>query len=150
MSKERFKVIPAVYLILERGDEILLGRRANTGYMDGSYSLPAGHHDGNETLREAMLREAKEEIGITILPEDEEFVYMLHRPFANDGDRIDAYFLVKKWEGEPVNMEPDKCDDLSWFKKSALPSDVIPKIKMVLEAVERGETYGEVDDRIVK
>lgn len=148
MAKERFKVIPAVYLILEKNGEILLGRRANTGYMDGSYSLPAGHHDGNETLREAMAREAREEVGITIHPDDMEFVYLLHRPYAADGDRVDAYFLVRKWEGDPVNLEPEKCDDLQWFKKDALPETVIPKIKMVIEAVEKGETYGEVDDRI--
>jgi 8-oxo-dGTP diphosphatase len=133
MPKERFKVITAVYLILEKGDEILLGRRANTGYMDGMLSLPAGHHDGNETLREAMAREAKEEIGIEIRPDDMEFVYMLHRPYAVDGDRIDAYFKVTKWAGEPTNLEPEKCSELSWFKKSGLPADVIPKIKLVVE-----------------
>ena len=48
MKKERFKLIPAVFLIFRRGDEVLLLRRANTGYQDGKYGLVAGHLDGDE------------------------------------------------------------------------------------------------------
>jgi 8-oxo-dGTP pyrophosphatase MutT (NUDIX family) len=68
--KERFKLIPAVYLILRRNDEVLLLRRANTGYQDGKYSLIAGHLDGDELATEGMIREAKEEAGIVIVKED--------------------------------------------------------------------------------
>lgn len=67
-SKVRFKIIPAVYLVLRQGDEVLLLRRANTGYQDGKYSTVAGHLDGNELATEAVAREAKEEAGITVIP----------------------------------------------------------------------------------
>ena len=33
----------AVYLILRKSDKILLMNRANTGWMDGHFSLPSGH-----------------------------------------------------------------------------------------------------------
>ena len=33
----------AVYLILRKADKILLMNRANTGWMDGHFSLPSGH-----------------------------------------------------------------------------------------------------------
>jgi len=38
---EPFKLISTVYLLLRRDDELLLLRRANTGYQDGRYSLVA-------------------------------------------------------------------------------------------------------------
>ena len=37
MPKERFKVVPAVYLIIKNDNKILLSLRENTGYMDGYY-----------------------------------------------------------------------------------------------------------------
>ena len=64
--KDRYKYICAVYLILIKGNQILLLKRVNTGYEDGKYSLVAGHMDGNETIKQAMIREAREEAGIAI------------------------------------------------------------------------------------
>ena len=59
-TKDRFKLIPAVYLILRRGDEVLLLRRANTGYQDGKYSIIAGHLDGDElATRESRAKPRK-------------------------------------------------------------------------------------------
>jgi 8-oxo-dGTP diphosphatase len=46
----RHTIIPAVYLILKNSKgQVCLTRRFNTGYMDGHYSLPAGHLDGGES-----------------------------------------------------------------------------------------------------
>ena len=49
MSKERFKLIVDVHLLLIKDGKIVLLKRANTGYEDGKYGLIAGHADGNET-----------------------------------------------------------------------------------------------------
>lgn len=143
-SKERFKFIPAVFLVLIRDGKILLLRRANTGLRDGWYSLPAGHHDGGQLLSEALAREVREEIGITIDPTAVTFVHVQHRLRPKDGERIDFYYTCDAWDGEIVNNEPDKCDDLSWFPLDNLPENIIPVVKVALEAIRLGVPYSEI------
>lgn len=143
--KERFKLIPAVYLILRRDDQVLLLRRANTGYQDGKYSVIAGHLDGNELAVDGMLREAREEVGIVISKEDLRFVHVAHRLTRNEvgQERLDLFFECSAWKGEVKNMEPAKCDKLGWYPITNLPDDTLPFIRLVLADVEVGKRYAE-------
>jgi 8-oxo-dGTP pyrophosphatase MutT (NUDIX family) len=43
--------------------QVLLHKRQNSGFMDGSYSLVSGHVEANESFKQAMIREAHEEAG---------------------------------------------------------------------------------------
>jgi len=142
MRKERFKIIPAVYLILAKDNKILLARRYNTGYFDGNYSFPAGHLDGNKTLKQAMAREAKEEIGILLDLTDLELVHTMNRKIPND-ERVDFFFTAKKYQGEPEIMKPDKCDNLNWFKLDNLPKNIIPYIRQVIDSFQNDIIYSE-------
>ncbi len=146
MSKERNKSVPAAYLILRKEDKILLIRRKNTSYYDGWYMFPAGHVDLGELPSAAAVREAKEEIGVTIDQKDVDLVHSLYRT-AHDitGDRADYFFVANNWEGEPANMEPDKCDDVQWFSVKNLPENIIPYIKDVIVNIENNIMYSEVD-----
>lgn len=128
---ERFKILVAVHLLLIKDDKILLLRRYNTGYEDGNYSVCAGHLDGNEVYYEAMIREAKEEIGIKIHKRQLKPVQVMHRKKMDE--RIDFFFIVNEWEGEVKNMEPDKCDELKWFNLDELPLNTIPYIRYAIE-----------------
>ncbi len=140
MSKDRFKFIAAVYLMLIKDGKILMLRRFNTGYEDGNYSLVAGHVDEGESFREAAVREAKEEAGIEIELEDVDVAHIMHRVAFG---RISIFLTAKKWQGEIKNMEPEKCDDLSWFDINKLPENTIPYIKKAIENYGKNVLYGE-------
>ncbi|MCR4328533.1 MAG: NUDIX domain-containing protein [Patescibacteria group bacterium] len=142
MPKERFKLIPSVYLLLVKDGKILLSRRFQTGFEDGKYGLPSGHAEEKETMREAMVREIQEEIGAQVAIEDLEFAHMMHRS-CGDHERIDFFFVVKKWNEEPKNMEPEKCDDLSWFLLDNLPDSTIPYIRQAIESFVNKIPYSE-------
>jgi ADP-ribose pyrophosphatase YjhB (NUDIX family) len=126
--RARFPV--TVHLFLRREENILLLRRFNTGYADGCYSVPAGHLDGNETVRAAAAREAQEEIGIRIDAGALVFSSVMHR---NEGDeRVDFFVRVPAWDGEPVNAEPAKCDELRWVSVHALPENTIAYVRRAI------------------
>jgi 8-oxo-dGTP diphosphatase len=132
-STQRFTLRCAVYLMPLRGDKILLARRLNTGWMDGMYSLIAGHINGNESITDAMVREAYEEARIKVEKEDLKEATVLHRK-SGDLEYIDFFFAIRKWEGEPEIGEPDKCDEMEWYPVKNLPEKTLPYIKEALDS----------------
>jgi 8-oxo-dGTP diphosphatase len=130
-----------VHLFFFRRGQILLLRRFQTGYRDGEYSVPAGHLDGNETVRAAAQREAAEEVGVLIEANDIHFSSVMHR---SEGDeRIDFFVAVLAWQGEPFNNEPHKCDELRWVDVRSLPPNTIPYVRRAIENHESGVRFAE-------
>ena len=127
--RARFPV--TVHLFFFREEQILLLRRFNTGFRDGEYSVPAGHLDGGETVMQAAIREAQEEIGVQILESDMSFSMVMHR--MEGDERVDFFVQVHQWQGEPFNAEPEKCDDLLWADLNALPANTIPYVRRALK-----------------
>lgn len=136
MAHDRFTLLSAVHLFLVRDGKVLLLRRFNTGYEDGNYSVVAGHLNGGEQVKAAAIREAREEVGIEVAPEDLEVVGVMHR--QSDDERIDWFLTAGRWSGRIVNAEPDKCDDLSWFDMDCLPANVVPYVRRALGNYRRG------------
>jgi 8-oxo-dGTP diphosphatase len=141
MKSDRFKVIPGVALMLKNNQgKTLLLRRANTGSWDGYFCHIGGGVDGNETLRQAAIREAHEEAGITIQPDDLRLIHVNHRP-SELGEIVLFIFEVLQWHGEPYNKEPHKHDMLDWYLPDQLPGPFLPWVKPVYQAGD--ELYSE-------
>lgn len=137
---DRFRLVAAVHLLLIREGQVLLLRRANTGYEDGNYSVIAGHLDGDETVYVAIQREAREEAAITIERDDLRMVGLLQRRAATAGDdeRIDFFLAASDWSGVIQNVEPQKCDELAWFPLTDLPTNMIPYVRQALDNYRNG------------
>lgn len=138
---DRFKMIASGYLILVRNGKILMLRRFNTGYSDGWYSLPAGHVDEGETLTQNMCREAREEVGISLVPRDITLVHIMHRK-SND-IRMDFFFTTTKKGLRPKNTEPHKADDVAWFPINQLPKNTVPYIRAAIAKYRKKIFYSE-------
>lgn len=144
----RFTVVPAVYVLMLRaatggrpGDrEVLLQLRRGTGFMDGHWATAAaGHVEAGESVYAAAVREAVEELGVTVaglVP-----VCAMQRTQATGrpvDERVDYFLAASSWTGEPRIVEADKCADLRWFALDALPEPVVPHERVVLEALRSG------------
>lgn len=123
-------------------NKVLLSRRYKTGWMDGMYSLVAGHLDGNEPVRDSMIREAYEEAGIKIEKKDLIPNKVLHRK-SNDCEYMDFFFTAKTWSGELRIMESNKCDNMEWFPINNLPINTLPYVREVIENLDNGVAFME-------
>ena len=121
----------AVHIILINDNKILLQKRKGSKLWPGYYALPAGHIDEGETQYDALVREAKEELGIEINTNDiiNNYVVLRRNFFEIDGKTlepyIDYYFEIKKYNGVPKIIEEDKCDELLWADINNLPEPFI-------------------------
>ena len=140
MGKNNFRV--SVNLILRRNNSILLMRRYNTGWNDGNYALMGGHVEDEENPVDAVIREAKEELALDLRKENLE--YKMTMPVYPD--HIYIYFECKNFDKEPVNNEPNECDDIRFFQIDNLPDNIIEADKKALSSIysknEKFNTFG--------
>jgi 8-oxo-dGTP diphosphatase len=99
----RFQLVPAAYVLLLRGNEVLLQLRQNTGYRAGHWAAAAaGHVEKGESVLVAACREAAEEVGVQIAPDGLVPVTAMHRTGGNGeaiDERVDFFFTCRRWAG---------------------------------------------------
>jgi 8-oxo-dGTP pyrophosphatase MutT (NUDIX family) len=139
----KFKAIVDLHLFLTNSKgRVLLLRRFNTGYQDGNYSVPAGHLEANESAVEGIIREAREEIGITLLENNLKLCHVMHQ-MSSGSSRIGLFFEVDEWTGNPINKEPNKCDDLRWYNIDNLPVNLVLYVKQAIKYWHEGTAYSQ-------
>ena len=142
--EERYLSKIGVDIFLERKNknsgrkEILMLKRAGTGYFDGYYDLPGGHLEAGEDIFDGMIREAKEEIGIKLKRDDMEIIHIYHKYIKG---MLKFVFKADKYEGTPINNEPEACEKIEWIELDNLPENIVPSIKEELENIQNGVYY---------
>jgi ADP-ribose pyrophosphatase YjhB (NUDIX family) len=134
-----------VHLVLTRAGDVLLARRLGTGYADGLWNLPSGKVEPGEHVTAAVLRETREEIGLTLPPEAVTFAGVVHYRTPERHGRVGSFFHAEHrpdaW-GEPVNAEPHKCSELRWAPLHALPAGTVPYTAEVVAQFRGGAPFG--------
>ncbi len=124
MAKEKF--LSSIYLIIKNDNgKILLQRRQGTKLWPGFLALPAGHIDEGEDPYEAAIREAKEELDITITKNDISDSFVVMRKNKSLMPYYDVYFNISNYIGNIKIAEPLKCSELVWKDINNLPNDMI-------------------------
>jgi 8-oxo-dGTP diphosphatase len=130
-DKNRTKTRIAVYLIGVRGDTILLGKRHNTGHMDGHWSLIAGHVQEGESASNAIMREVEEECGIRLAPHELSLIGAMHH-YSPPFDYVNFIFTANLNAHEPINKEPHKCEILAFYPLNDLPVPIAPYVQTII------------------
>ncbi|HWT64444.1 MAG TPA: NUDIX domain-containing protein [Ochrobactrum sp.] len=141
-ERERHMQSAAVFMILRKNTQVLLLQRKATGWMDGQFSVPAGALDAGETVQAAAIREALEEVGVTIQTLNTRYAHTMH---CKTGSAVwmGHFFTASEWLGEPHLCEPDKHSKTKWCEITSLPENLIPYVKQALEMIERDVAYSE-------
>ena len=140
----RFMTPNAIGVIITRENdngatEILLQKRKNN-----MWDLAVGGHvESGESLTDAVIREANEELGIEILKHDISFSTCSYTKFEERPYNF-YYFKVDKFSKIPIIKEPEKCLDLRWFKLEALPESLIPDVKTIINNHINGIKFAEL------
>jgi len=106
-------------LIIQNGNVLLHKRKNVCG--GGTWALPGGHLEVNETFEACAIRETKEEIGVDINPLK---VISLSNDVAYGLHYITVGVLADIVSGKPKIMEPEKCEEIKWLDLNKLPENL--------------------------
>ena len=102
--------------LIRDGKVLLVKRSPHVRHYPGVWDLMGGHVEGDESLEDALRREAFEELQVAI----ESF-----RPLGTIHDPVEpaeiSVYVVSRWSGEPVNASPDEHIEIRWFSADELP-----------------------------
>ena len=101
-----------VLCLIEDGDKILLQNREKKDWR--GYALPGGHVEPGESFVDAVIREMKEETGLSIL--NPRLVGVKQFPIEN-GRYVVLLFKAAQWSGELRSSEEGQME---WIKYSDL------------------------------
>lgn len=123
--------LPAVILVLQKEDRILVARRAMPPAL-GEWCLPGGFIDLGESPEEAASRELKEE---TLLTGGELTLLGADRDTTDYGGVALYIYRVMNWQGEP--SPADDVSELEWMKLEEVPPLAFPAHDRVIESLRR-------------
>ncbi|MGQ4360386.1 NUDIX hydrolase [Streptomyces sp. SAS_272] len=134
-----------VHLYLERDGEILLGlRHPDSPFAPLNHHFLAGHCE-QESAVACLVREAGEEAGLELAPEDVELVHVVHVVDSPDvRPRLQLVFRARRWAGEPRVLEPDKCLSWDWWPLDALPEPMVAYARTAVAGIRAGRPYSEL------
>ncbi len=127
------KISPAVIVAITCGDKILLAKGKNSKV--GFYALIAGYTDFGESLEETVIREVKEEIGISV----KNIRYYKSHPWPLSGSLMIGYFAEAD-DNQPLKINEAEIETAAWFKRGNLPPHA-PNISIsgdMIDAFEKG------------
>jgi 8-oxo-dGTP pyrophosphatase MutT (NUDIX family) len=143
LSKSPHPLIADVAQILLRanGAVLCVRRKPNTDLAPGQLTVVGGHLEAGEPLDRAARREAKEETGVHISADQQEFGGLVHDHEPGGTDRITAVFVTQSWTDAPHNAEPDKHEGLFWVPMEKPPPDCHPYTAAIFHMLTHGPSY---------
>ena len=127
--------------VIVMDDRVLLVRRGQAPLL-GEWSLPGGVLECGETLREATIREAREETGLIV--ETGQLLGVYERVIRREDGRVRYHYVLIDFQCRPVagDMKAGSdAADVRWFESAELDGLNLPfDTRDVVEKGLRGTT----------
>lgn len=127
--------VPAAAAVVRRGQQILLVRRAIEPRR-GSWGLPAGYQEIDESPETTAVREVREETGLLV-----RVTGLLDVLPTLDDPRKRSLLIVYRAEEVGGDLLPGSdCDEVGFLRLDELPDDLaFHNDRMILERLRRGK-----------
>ncbi|MCL2860477.1 MAG: NUDIX domain-containing protein [Oscillospiraceae bacterium] len=127
--------VGAIALMKNENDEILMLLRKKEP-AKGFWAIPGGNVELYEKLEDTIIREMKEELDVEV--EVTKFLCNIQ----DINEEKDLHWIMPVYEARIVNgtlrnVEPDKHEDMRWFKLSEIPTNISYMTDMVLKAIKK-------------
>ncbi len=99
--------------IIRKNGLFLMAKRKQDDTMGGYWEFPGGGVEGGETPDQCIVRELKEELGVTARP-----LELFDASICGDGKLVVLFYFCEI-DGDPF---PLACDELRWVKGKDLRS----------------------------
>lgn len=124
-------------VMIWKDGKVLMGRRKNS-HGAGTFAWPGGHLEFMESFEDCARRETREEAGIEI--KNIRFLRLCN--FRSNGRHYADIGVMAEWaSGEPMIMEPEKCEGWAWYDPAELPQPLFDTIPYYFDALRTGRNF---------
>ena len=128
------RISPCIIVLITRGDYCLLAH--HTRYAQAFYSTLAGFVEAGESLEQALHREIKEEVSLTV----DQLEYFGSQSWPFPGQLMVGY--IARYADGIIHIDEDEITDARWFHYKDLPetpTQVSISGQLIAEFVRRCE-----------
>jgi 8-oxo-dGTP pyrophosphatase MutT (NUDIX family) len=128
--------------LVGEGRVLLVHRSPNKRAHPNVWDLPGGCVEEGESELGALARELREELDVHIASDTASHLYRLTAGPADEPALVSAW-MVRTWQGTPMNNAPEEHVDIGWFGLDTMPSPAHPLLRAAFLSALR-----DVDDRV--
>ena len=126
----------SVGIIFNESFQLLMAERPQSKTWSGWWEFPGGKIESGETPLEALKRELKEEIGISVIDAEK---WIVRKYAYEDYEVILHFYKVTQWSG---NIEAKEEQKISWvLPDNNVVSPILPANDLIFKAISLPDIY---------
>ena len=126
----------SVGIIFNESFQLLMAERPQSKTWSGWWEFPGGKIESGETPLEALKRELKEEIGISVIDAEK---WIVRKYAYEDYEVILHFYKVTQWSG---NIEAKEEQKISWvLPENNVVSPILPANDLIFKAISLPDIY---------
>jgi 8-oxo-dGTP diphosphatase len=123
-------LLVAAAALIDASGRVLLTQRPQHKQLGGLWEFPGGKVEPGEAPEDALIRELKEELALTVEPDAlDPYAFASHA--YPDFHLLMPLYIIARWQGEP-KLDPNAAQAMVWARLNQLRTFEMPPADVVL------------------